>query len=267
MRDCVRGRHRRGEGRQHLREGDGIPVGARRAVPHVEHERDRTLPRRRRQEAKRRAVLRLERGELAGDRAQWTEHDGEARRAGSPRAEQLVAQRRVPIAARSNAGRRRPARDQLALERLVDGLGQTSAPRRPDALELGHDHPGALELDARRVALAFRGEHDVPGQLTSACARRFAPHVNPLGQRLVLHRDGKMYARGAAIGPLSCAFLRMRRGRALTERVAMLCSRQVPSAGFELSGFMDPYIHEPGVPWPLGAHAGPTRKSRITRKP
>jgi len=203
----------RRRGRQQLRQRDGVAVGARALVAHVEHERNGTFARRVCQEAKRRAVLRFERRERAGDRTQRAEHDRQACGTRAPRAEQLVAERGIPVAPRRDPRRRRTARGESALDRLVDRLGKPPAPRRADALELGHDHSAALELHARSVARVLRGEHHAPGRATRArskrarCARHLGPAHrtnDPLGQRLVLHRDGKMYARVAAYGPLSC---------------------------------------------------------------
>ena len=104
----------------------------------------------RREKAQRRAVLRFEGAEGARRGAERTEDDRDAGRADAPRAKELVAQRRVAVARARQARSRGASRRELALDGVVDRVGEPSAERRADALELDHDHPGHAERRCTR---------------------------------------------------------------------------------------------------------------------
>jgi hypothetical protein len=152
----------RGLGDEERTQGDRVAVGARDGIARVEDEDQRSLARRVGEEAQRRAVLRLERGEGARRGAERAEDDREATASDATRAKELVAQRRVAIASRGDPRSGSASRGQGVLDRLVDGLAQPASRRRADPLELGHQMTRALQPHARRIALVERREAHLP---------------------------------------------------------------------------------------------------------
>ncbi len=158
----------RSVGRQKPREGDGLRVAARARVAFVEEHHDGTLARRGREKAQRRAVLRLERAERTRRRAERAEDDRDPGRADAPGPEELIAQRRVRVAGARETGRRGAARRELALDRVVDRVGEATAERGPDPLELDDDHSRHPEAAALGVALEGAREGEPAGSRRGA---------------------------------------------------------------------------------------------------
>ena len=212
-------------------ERHGGSVRCRHRVSPVEHQRHRSLLRGLGEEAKRRRVLGLERRSEAGRSAEGAEHDRQARGTGASCAEELIAQRRVAIAAGGESGARGAASCEGLLDRLVYDLGEPPTCRGTDALELHHDDPGAREALARLVTLVHRREGRGAGG-----ARRTLRLVGALPGTRRLEYAERLLHRAVDVGTRGRHWPSFRRASLVDRGDRGVIFEVVPSAGFVIVG-------------------------------
>ena len=238
-------------------------------VPCVEHQGERPLQRSVREKRERRAVLRLERAARTDGRVQRTEHDGDSGRPYASRAEELIAQGRVAVAVRGDSGCCCAPRPERALDGFIDGVGETSSRRRPDALELHHHHARGAELRARLVSLVAGREERRGARVRRIArhtghARRASPPAfsaegsssltSRVSAQALLAFQPSMVQLDVGTARTSLANFRtffspLRAPRCVDRGGADVILRLVPSAGFAIVGITwIPNDHEPGGP-------------------